>query len=108
MANSSNNRIEANTVTGNRIGVTLRGSTSGTVLSRNIITGNKMAIQGGSPAGNHVRNNGGEWSASRIAVVWIVAAGVLLLLLLLTWLSKRLPGRPPAGTGPAPRLGVAT
>ena len=46
MANSSNNRIESNTVTGNRIGVTLRGSTTGTVLRQNVITNNKMAIQG--------------------------------------------------------------
>jgi poly(beta-D-mannuronate) C5 epimerase len=108
MANSSNNRIEGNTVSGNRIGVTLRGSTTGTVLSQNVITDNKLAIQGGSGAGNHMRNNGGEWSASRIAKVWLVSAILLLLLLFLTWFSKRRPGRPPSGTGPAPHLGMAT
>jgi poly(beta-D-mannuronate) C5 epimerase len=108
MANSSNNRIEANTVTGNRIGVTLRGSTSGTVLTRNVITNNKMAVQGGSGAGNHVRNNGGEWSGSRIAAVWLVSAILLVLLLVLTWFSKRRPGRPPSSTGSAPQLEMAT
>jgi poly(beta-D-mannuronate) C5 epimerase len=108
MANSSNNRIEGNTVTGNRIGITLRGSTTGTVLTQNVITNNKMAIQGGSGAGTHVRDNGGEWSAARIARVWIVSAILLLLLLILTWFSKRRPGRPPSGTGPAPHLGMAT
>jgi poly(beta-D-mannuronate) C5 epimerase len=108
MANSSNNRIEGNTVTGNRIGITLRGSTTGTVLTQNVITNNKMAIQGGSSAGNHVRDNGGEWSAARIARVWIVSAILLLLLLILTWFSKRRPGHPPSGTGPAPHLGMAT
>jgi poly(beta-D-mannuronate) C5 epimerase len=108
MANSSDNRIEANTITGNRIGVTLRGSTSGTVLKQNIITNNKMAVQGGSTSGNHVRDNGGEWSGTRIAAVWIVSAALLLLLLIVTWFSKRIPRRRPSGTGPAPHLGMAT
>lgn len=108
LANSSNNRILDNTVSGNRIGVTLRGSTKATVLSQNVITSNKLAVQGGSSAGNHVSNNGGEWSAPRIAVVWLVTAILLVLLLWATWFSGRLPGRPPSGTGPAPRLGVAT
>ncbi len=108
MANSSNNRVVNNTVSGNRIGVTLRGTTKGTVLTQNVITDNKLAVQGGSSAGNHVANNGGEWSPSRIAVIWLVTAILLVVLLWATWFSHRLPGRPPANTGPAPKLEMAT
>ena len=90
MADSGSNVITDNVVTGNRVGIHVRGATStNTIASGNVVSANKMAAQGIELDGNSVEANSGQWQAGRIGVVWVVALGVLALLLALTWNNLR-------------------
>jgi poly(beta-D-mannuronate) C5 epimerase len=87
LADSNNNDVTYNTVSGNRVGINVRGTTTSIVAARNVLTDNATAVQGIGLSGNKSYGNGGQWSASRIAMVWLVAAVALASLFSLTWVS---------------------
>lgn len=93
MANSSDNTIAGNKVRMNRVGITLRGNTSSTTVSRNLITENNLAAQGTGLSGNTVYGNGGEWLPARIGQIWLYDLGLLLVLLVATAVARRPRGR---------------
>jgi mannuronan 5-epimerase len=95
IANSSDNAIIANAVRDNRVGIMVRGRAVHTTLRGNTVTGNSMAAQGTGLAGNTAYGNGGVWLAGRIALIWLGAAGLLVLLLAATRLARG-SGRQPA------------
>jgi poly(beta-D-mannuronate) C5 epimerase len=85
LASSGANTITNNTVSGNRVGISSRGQSTHLSLSHNTISNNTMASQGVSLSStDRVDGNGGEWSASRLRLIWVVDIAVLLVLLLLT------------------------
>jgi poly(beta-D-mannuronate) C5 epimerase len=88
LASSSDNTVTSNKINGNRIGISERGGTVGTIAFSNVITHNEKAGQGLSLSHNSASGNGGEWRVDRIVLIWKVAAGVLLVLLLVTWGAK--------------------
>jgi parallel beta-helix repeat protein len=88
LASSSDNTLTSNKINGNRIGISERGGTVGTIALSNVITHNEKAGQGLSLSHNSASGNGGEWRVDRIVLIWKIAAGVLLVLLLVTWGAK--------------------
>jgi len=91
MADSGGNEITDNTITGNRVGIHVRGETAtGTRASGNSLSDNSVASQGIDLTGNSVTNNGGQWQLGRIAVVWLAALGLLAGLMILTWNNLRI------------------
>jgi poly(beta-D-mannuronate) C5 epimerase len=99
MANSSNNVITANSVSGNRVGISVRGSTKDTIISGNVVANNNMAAQGTGLSQNKVYGNGGEWSSSRISLIWLGTLWLLLLMLGATWGIRLADQRSLRGTG---------
>jgi mannuronan 5-epimerase len=99
LADSSNNNVTDNRVANNRIGVNVRGATKNTELSGNVIENNRMAAQGIGVSHNQVNANGGEWSSRRIGTVWLGVLGLLLVLVVLTWISGHSDGRNRRGIG---------
>ena len=90
MADSGNNDITYNTVSGNRVGIHVRGVTSTNLsIVRNTVSKNSMAAQGTSLRGNHSYGNGGQWASSRIFMVWVVTIAILLLLFIATHAAIR-------------------
>jgi hypothetical protein len=57
------------------------------------VSNNSVAAQGIELTGNSVDSNGGQWQLSRVAVVWLVAIVVLLVLASLTWNNLRIQRR---------------
>ena len=99
MADSGANDITGNTITGNRVGIHVRGASStGVTATGNIVSHNSVASEGIELDGNSVDSNGGQWQLSRIAVVWIAALGLLLVLAFLTWNNLRVQRRHQLGT----------
>ncbi len=88
IADSSKDRVSGNVIRNDRVGIVVRGHFSDVAVAGNTVTGNQMAAQGVSLAGNTVHGNGGQWSGRRIAMIWLLALGVLLALLAVTWLSE--------------------
>jgi len=94
MADSGSNAILANTIISNRVGIHVRGSSSTNITATgNTVSHNSVAAQGIELTGNSVDSNGGQWQLSRIAVVWLVALVVLLVLASLTWNNPRVQRR---------------
>jgi len=94
MADSGSNAILANTIISNRVGIHVRGSSSTNITATgNTVSHNSVAAQGIELTGNSVDSNGGQWQLSRIAVVWLVALVVLLVLASLTWNNLRVQRR---------------
>jgi poly(beta-D-mannuronate) C5 epimerase len=105
LASSSNNTVMSNKIASNRIGITTRGSTTGTIALHNTITHNKKAGQGITLTNNRATGNGGEWRTGRIKLIWQIAAGLLIALWVVTWEARRRkPRRRPTGLA----SGVAT
>ena len=94
IANSSDNVVTDNTVSGNRVGITVRGYTSGTQIFGNKITANIMASEGSDLSQNRAYGNGGDWSGKRIGVIWSGTFSLLLILLGITWIMQQRPRRP--------------
>jgi len=88
IANSSSNVISDNAVSGNRVGITVRGNTTDTKVYGNKVIANIMASQGVALAGNTVYGNGGQWSARRIGLIWLSAFALLLVLFGITRAMK--------------------
>jgi poly(beta-D-mannuronate) C5 epimerase len=88
LANSSNNTVLSNKIARNRIGITTRGSTAGTIALHNTITHNKKASQGLSLSHNTAASNGGEWRTARIKLIWEIAAGLLIALWVVTLVAR--------------------
>jgi poly(beta-D-mannuronate) C5 epimerase len=88
IANSSSDVVADNRVSGNRVGITIRGDTTDTKISGNTITANKMASQNAGLSQNTAYGNGGEWSWRRIEVIWLGALALLLVLLSVTKIMK--------------------
>jgi len=93
IANSSDNVVTDNTVSGNRVGITVRGDTSGTQIFGNKITANIMAGEGFGLSHNRAYGNGGDWSGKRIGVIWSGTFSLLLILLGITWIMQQRPRR---------------
>lgn len=93
IANSSHNVVADNTVNGNRVGITLRGSTRDTKVFGNTLTANKLATEGADLSRNRAYDNGGTWSEKRIGLIWSGTFALLLLLLGITRIMKQAPGR---------------
>ena len=89
IANSNGNVVADNTVSGNRVGITVRGSTTDTKVFGNTLVANKLAAEGADLSQNRVYRNGGTWSENRIGVIWSGALALLLLLLGITRMMKR-------------------
>ena len=84
LANSSDNVVADNSISGNRVGITVRGDTTGTKIFGNTITANKMASQGANLARDTVYGNGSQWLPGRIGLIWLSALALLGSLLGLT------------------------
>lgn len=89
LADSADNTVVRNRIRDNRVGVLVRGATHQRVIRANEISGNALAAQGTSLAGNTVRDNGGEWEPRRVAAIWLAAVPVTLLLWWLTFRSRK-------------------
>jgi len=90
LAESDNNEVAYNTITGNRVGVHIRGETEPkNAVFRNTIANNDMAAQGSGLSGNNSYGNGGQWTARRIASVWLTALALLVALMAITRMSRR-------------------
>jgi parallel beta-helix repeat protein len=88
LANSSDNAVTDNVISGNRVGITLRGDTKGASISGNRVRNNQMAAQGTELADNQVSSNGGQWSGQRVGSIWLAALALLLVLEFVTWVVK--------------------
>jgi poly(beta-D-mannuronate) C5 epimerase len=98
LASSNNNTVLSNKIASNRIGITTRGSTVGTIALHNTIVHNKKAGQGLSLSHNTASGNGGEWRTARIKLIWEIAAGLLIALWIVTLVARlRKPRRRPTG-----------
>jgi poly(beta-D-mannuronate) C5 epimerase len=89
LANSDDNTVRANTVRRNQVGINVRGSTQGSRISSNTVTGNEMASEGTSLSGNVAYANGGEWLPARIGTIWMIVLCLMVALLAVTWMSSR-------------------
>lgn len=87
--NSPNNTATGNLIENNRVGVTVRGSNSKILLSKNTVSGNLAPAQGISLSGNTQSNNGGDWEPGRIGLIW-GADGLLFLVFLVCTLVSNL------------------
>jgi len=76
-------------VSGNRVGITVRGSTTDTKVFGNTLTANILATEGADLSRNRAYGNGGTWSENRIGVIWSGTFALLLLLLGITRIMKR-------------------
>jgi poly(beta-D-mannuronate) C5 epimerase len=94
LADSSNNTLTANKVSSNRIGITARGNSVDTIAFNNVISHNQQAGQGIALSHNRTVSNGGEWRRDRIALIWKIAAGLLIALFIATWVTKHHRARP--------------
>jgi poly(beta-D-mannuronate) C5 epimerase len=104
LANSSNNTVLSNKIASNRIGITVRGSTAGTIALHNTIVHNKKAGQGLPLSHNTATGNGGEWRVDRIVLIWEIAGALLIVLFIVTWGAQRdrpRPGRTSFASGVA-------
>jgi mannuronan 5-epimerase len=88
LADSSNNTLTSNKVSNNRIGITARGNSIDTIAFNNVITHNQQAGQGIALSHNRTVSNGGEWRKDRIVLIWKIAAGLLIALLVTTWVTR--------------------
>jgi mannuronan 5-epimerase len=90
IASSNGNVVADNAVSGNRVGITVRGSRD-TKIFDNTLTANKLAAEGADLSRNRVYGNGGAWSENRIGVIWSGTFALLLVLLGITRIMKRRP-----------------
>jgi poly(beta-D-mannuronate) C5 epimerase len=93
IADSNHNVVADNTVSGNRVGITVRGSTRDTKVFGNTLTANKLAAEGTDLSRNRAYDNGGIWSETRIGAIWSGTFALLLVLLAITRIMKAAPGR---------------
>lgn len=93
LANSSDNVVADNSISGNRVGITVRGLATGTKIFGNTITANKMASQGANLVRNAVYGNGSQWLPRRIGLIWLSALALLGILLGLTRAMQPRPSR---------------
>jgi poly(beta-D-mannuronate) C5 epimerase len=84
LASSPGNVITGNRILRNRIGIQARGPRDSTTLANNELSGNSLASQGVSLAGNDVHGNGGQWKPKVVQGIWIAAGPLLLLFFVLT------------------------
>jgi poly(beta-D-mannuronate) C5 epimerase len=88
LAHSGANTVVRNRIHDNRVGILVRGSRRHGLIRGNEISGNVLAVQGTTSAGNTVRDNGGEWEPHRLAVIWIATVPATAALWLLTLMSR--------------------
>jgi poly(beta-D-mannuronate) C5 epimerase len=89
-SNSPGNIILDNRVQANRVGIHVSGSSpKSETVTGNTISSNVLAAQGIALTGNYTSNNNGQWIASRLLLIWGVAAGACLVLLPITALLRR-------------------
>ncbi len=89
LANSGGNVVTSNRLFNNRIGISARGSSAGTLVSRNVVKNNRLGLQGSFHLrANTVSDNGGEWSARRIVVIWAGDGVLLIVCVAVTWTSN--------------------
>ena len=93
LANSSDNVVAGNSVSGNRVGITVRGLATGPKIFGNTITANKMASQDVNLARNAVYGNGSQWLPRRLGLIWLSALALLGILLGLTRAMHQRRGR---------------
>jgi mannuronan 5-epimerase len=84
LADAGDNLVADNSISGNQVGITVRGPATGTRIFGNTVTANKMASQGASLARNTVYGNGGGWLPRRVGLIWLTACPLLGFLLGLT------------------------
>jgi poly(beta-D-mannuronate) C5 epimerase len=89
LADSGNNVVADNVVTGNRVGIALRDNSKNTKVYGNRVSHNALAAQGTGLAQNTDSDNGGEWSKRRISLIWLCAFALLLLFMCATRLTTR-------------------
>lgn len=85
LADSGDNLVAGNSISGNQVGIEVRGPAAGARITGNTVTANQVAGQGTSLAGNTVYRNGGGWRLRRIGLIWLCALGLLGFLLGITW-----------------------
>ena len=97
LASSPHNVISGNRILHNRIGLQARGPRENVTITGNEFVGNCAASQGlHVPSGNAVHGNGGQWKPAALRTIWVAAGPILLLLVLLTVVSQRKYNRPKA------------
>ncbi len=95
LASSSDNTVLSNKIASNRIGITTRGSTTGTIALHNTVVAQQEGRPGASRLSHNTSSgNGGEWRIGRIKLIWEAAAVLLLALWVVTWRARHRRPRP--------------
>ena len=80
-ASSPNNLFAGDTSTHNRVGMRIRPYGSTETVTGNLITSNKLAIEGiHLSASNVTRDNGGQYDLRKLVRIWSVAGALWLML----------------------------
>jgi poly(beta-D-mannuronate) C5 epimerase len=81
--------VAHNVVSGNRIGISARGSTQGASVAHNTVTHNRKALAGSfAGSGNALSNNGDEWSRYRLERIALGDAALAVVLCLITGVAN--------------------